>query len=103
MWSKWKFANEILPIILKDRIIWQWYVESFVWWANVIDKVTWNRIGNDSNKYLISLLKWMLKNKKTPYVNHDKYIKIKDNKSEYSNWLVWFTWFQLSYWAKFFW
>jgi len=45
----------------------------------------------------------MLKNKKTPYVNHDKYIKIKDNKSEYSNWLVWFTWFQLSYWAKFFW
>jgi len=57
MGSKARFAKEILPIILKDRKPNQYYVEPFVGGCNMIDKVKGNRIGSDSNKYLIALWK----------------------------------------------
>jgi len=57
MGSKNRHAKEILEIVLKDRHPNQWYVEPFVGGANVIDKVTGPRIGNDSHYYLIELLK----------------------------------------------
>ena len=56
MGSKARIAKYILPIILKDRKEGQWYVEPFVGGANMIDKVDGNRIGYDSNEYLIELL-----------------------------------------------
>lgn len=56
MGSKARIAKHILPIILRDRKEGQWYVEPFVGGANMIDKVDGNRIGYDSNEYLISLL-----------------------------------------------
>lgn len=56
MGSKNRIAKEILPIILKDRREGQYYIEPFVGGANMIDKVIGNRIGADSNKYLIQAL-----------------------------------------------
>jgi DNA adenine methylase len=56
MGSKARIAKYILPIILKDRKEGQWYVEPFVGGANMIDKVTGNRIGADSNKAVIDAL-----------------------------------------------
>ena len=55
MGSKNRIAKYLLPIILKDRKEGQWYVEPFVGGANMIDKVEGNRIGADSNEYLIAM------------------------------------------------
>jgi DNA adenine methylase len=57
MGSKARFAKEILPITLQGRTINQYYVEPFVGGCNIIDKVKGNKIGADSNKYLIALWK----------------------------------------------
>ena len=57
MGSKNRFAKELLPIILKDRVDGQYYVEPFAGGMNMIDKVTGNRIANDNNTYLIELWK----------------------------------------------
>ena len=56
MGSKNRIAKHILPIILKDRGVDQWYVEPFVGGANMIDKVDGNRLGADLNRHLIACL-----------------------------------------------
>lgn len=78
MGSKARIAKHILPIILKDRKEGQWYVEPFVGGANMIDKVDGNRIGYDSNEYLISLL-IELKNGWTPplFVSEEEWRDVK--------------------------
>lgn len=63
MGSKNRIAKHILPIILKDRIKDQYYIEPFVGGANIIDKVDGKRIGLDLNPYLISLFKGLQENK----------------------------------------
>lgn len=55
MGSKNRIANEILPIMLKERRERAW-VEPFVGGANLIDKVDGKRIGSDINPYLIDAL-----------------------------------------------
>jgi len=50
MGSKSRIANDILPIILKDRKQDQYYVEPFCGGLNVIDKVDGNRIANDKSE-----------------------------------------------------
>ena len=57
MGSKNRIAKHILPIILKDKRIDQYYVEPFVGGCNLIDKLGGRRIGSDNNKYLIAMLK----------------------------------------------
>ena len=56
MGSKNRIAKHILPIMLADRKPEQWWVEPFVGGANIIDKVDGNRIGADSDPYVISAL-----------------------------------------------
>ena len=51
-----RIAKHILPIILKDRKEGQWYVEPFVGGANIIDKVTGNRVANDMNGLVVLAL-----------------------------------------------
>jgi DNA adenine methylase len=84
MGSKARIANEILPIILKDRKLDQYYVEPFVGGANVIDKVIGKRIGGDSNKYLIELYK-KLQSGYTPieFISRADFYDIKMNKEKY--------------------
>ena len=87
MGSKNRIAKYLLPIILKDRKKGQWYVEPFVGGANMIDKVDGNRIGADSNEYLIAMWQGLQENKSRPYlIEKELYSKARDlfNKSEYS-------------------
>ena len=55
--SKNRYAKYLLPIILKDRLPNQHYVEPFVGGANLIDKVQNPRIGSDIDENVIVLLK----------------------------------------------
>lgn len=55
MGSKNRIAKYILPIMLKERGNRVW-VEPFVGGANLIDKVSGDRIGADNNPYLIQAL-----------------------------------------------
>lgn len=66
MGSKSRIAAEILPIILKDRTPEQYYVEPMVGGANVIDKVTGNRLAADKSKYLIAMWKGLQEDKERP-------------------------------------
>lgn len=66
MGSKNRIANEILPIILKDRKENQWYIEPFCGGLGTFDKVNGNRIGADKNKYLIAMWKGLQDNRDKP-------------------------------------
>lgn len=103
MWSKNRIAKYLLPIILKDRKEWQWYVEPFVWGANMIDKVDGNRIGSDFNEYLIKALKLIQENPyNIPDIITENYYKELQQKKEV-DWITGFVWFAMSFGWKFFW
>lgn len=103
MGSKNRIAKHILPIMLKGREDGQYWVEPFVGGANMIDKVIGNRIGADSNKYLIALLRRLQSNHELPaFVTKSEYTKVKDNKSEFDDWYVGYIGFLFSFGAKFF-
>ena len=103
MGSKRKIAKEILPIILKDRVFDQWYVEPFCGGCNSLDKVSGNRIASDNNKYLIALLKKMQEdNIEFPFIGEKEYQEIKNNKDNYPDWILGYVGFQLSFGAKWF-
>lgn len=104
MGSKAKHAKEILPIIMKDRKPEQWYVEPFVGGANIIDKVDGNRIGADTNEYLIAFYQYAQSAESIPEVKIDsnEYKKISTNKASYPAWYVGLVGFCYSYGAKFF-
>jgi DNA adenine methylase len=59
MGSKNRIAKYILPIMLKGRKESQYFVEPFCGGCNSLDKIANPRMGNDSNKYLVALLKEM--------------------------------------------
>jgi len=79
MGSKSRIAKHILPIILQGRTDNQWYVEPFVGGANLIDKVTGNRIGADIHPHLILALKLIRDNPDSipPIITEDYYAKLK--------------------------
>lgn len=83
MGSKNRIANEILPIILKDRKPNQYYIEPFCGGLGTFDKVTGNRIGIDKNKYLIAMWKGLQENKDKPLeISKELYSKAR---VEYNN------------------
>ncbi|AGO47991.1 DNA methylase [Cellulophaga phage phi12:1] len=103
MGSKNRIAKQLLEVILPHRLPGMTWVEPMVGGANMIDKVDGERIGADSNKYLISLLNEMTKpGFKSPEINEKKYKDIKDNKDNYPLWVVGYAGFQLSFGGKWF-
>ena len=88
--NKNRIAKFILPIILEHREENQYYIEPFVGGANLIDKVSGNRIGSDNNKYLISFYK-SIQNKWLPpnRITREEYKYIKENKDEDFNLTLW--------------
>jgi len=74
MGSKNRIANSILPIILKDRNVNDYFVDVFAGGMNLIDKVKGKRIANDKNKYLISMWQGLKDNRNRPYtISRDLY------------------------------
>ena len=71
MGSKARIAKHILPIILKDRVEGQWYVEPFVGGGNAIQDVTGNRLASDFNRSVIKAIKF-IRDKVTP-ASEDEY------------------------------
>lgn len=102
MGSKARIAKHILPIILKDRKDGQWYVEPFVGGANMIDKVDGNRIGADSNKYIIAMWQELQKDVKPIMIDKSHYSHIKNNKDLYDDWVVGWAGVACSYSGKWF-
>lgn len=103
MGSKNRIAKHLLPIMLAERKPEQCWVEPFVGGANMIDKVGGNRIGNDSNKYLIALLREMQKDGfEAPIVSKEMFEDMKINQNSYKEWELGFAGFQLSYGAMWF-
>lgn len=103
MGSKNRIAKYILPIILKDRKEGQWYVEPFVGGANMIDKVSGDRIGADNNEYLIALLIALQNDIEVPNnINKKIYDDVRLNKDKYDKWYVGMIGFGYTYSAKWF-
>lgn len=102
MGSKNKLAKYLLPLILKDRLPDQWYIEPFMGGANMIDKVDGNRLGNDKHYYLIEMWK-ALQNGWIPPTDISKeyYNEIKKNYNKYDPALVGFVGFLCSFGGKF--
>ena len=104
MGSKNRFAKELLPIILKDRVKGQYYIEPFAGGMNLIDKVEGNRIANDIHTELIEMWKALVYDLWKPPLNVSKelYKEVKSEKQNYSKKLVGWIGFLCSYSGKYF-
>lgn len=102
MGSKNRIAKELIPIIKIQPN--QWYVEPFVGGANMIDKIQHPlKLGADSNKYLIALLKYVQDNNQLPaFISKEEYTKVKNDKDSYPDWYVGYVGFICSFRGKFF-
>lgn len=101
MGSKNRIAKHILPFMLAERKPEQFWVEPFVGGANMIDKVSGNRIGNDSHEFLIALL-IAIRDGYIPPTNISKemYYAIKTSPTDYPKELVGFVGFLCSFGGK---
>lgn len=91
--------------MLKHRKEGQWWVEPFVGGANMIDKVDGNRIGADSNEYLISLLQHCekgLSSELPDKISEEEYNHIKNNIDQYEDHLIAHCGFNATFGAKWF-
>jgi DNA adenine methylase len=103
MGSKSKHAKDLLPIILSNRKPNQVYVEPFVGGANMMDKVTGDRIGSDVHNYLIKTYTAITNGWIPPKdISEELYKDIQHNKDNYPPELVGYVGFQLSYAGKWF-
>lgn len=105
MGSKNRYAKEIISIMTPfiDKL--GCYVEPFCGGCNVIDKISdVRRIANDSNRYLIALLKHISIHdmpKPSIHPTEDQYKHVRDHKDSYPDWFVGYVGFN-SFGAKFF-
>lgn len=103
MGSKAKISKYILPIILKDRQPGQWYVEPFMGGCNTLCEVDGNRIGNDSNFYVVEMFKALASGWHPPVsISENEYNEIKNKKDAFPKELVGFVGICLSFGAKWF-
>ncbi len=106
MGSKARLSKDIAPIInklIKDNNI-RTYIEPFVGGANMIENIKCeNRLGSDSNEYLIALWKGLQSGWKPPReLSKELYEDIKNNKHKYDKSLVAVAGFCATYNAKWF-
>ena len=85
MGSKARYAKEILPIILKNRTLEQWYIEPFAGGMNMIDKVQGNRIANDLSSPLIAMWEALVYGNWEPpvFVTKEHYKEVRELKTKY--------------------
>lgn len=107
MGGKTRIAKEILPLILADRKEGQYFVEPFCGGCNVTDKVSGNRIANDSNEYLIATFKGLMSGEKYPeQIDRELYNDVRDcfraGSDKYDLGFMGWVGFMASYRGKFF-
>lgn len=103
MGNKRRICKEILPIIIENKKVNQYYVEPFVGSASIIQEIFGLRLGSDNNYYLIELLKAIQNNWIPPSIVTEKqYSDIKLDKEKYPPELVGFVGFCCSFGGKFF-
>lgn len=102
MGSKARFSKEILPIILKDRRLEQWYVEPFAGGMNSICGVEGNRVANDIHYYLIEMWKKLTDGWIPEKISKEDYIEVRNNREKYPPYLVGWIGFNCSYSGKWF-
>lgn len=102
MGSKNAIAKEIIPIMETVRNGRTW-VEPFVGGANMIDKITGKRIGNDLNHYLIAMWKALQNGWEMPdFISEAEYKDLQNNKDNRPPELVAFVGFNTSFGGKWF-
>jgi DNA adenine methylase len=88
--NKSRISKHILPIILKDRLEGQFFVEPFVGGANIITLVDGFRIASDYNKHLIDFYKSLQEGWLPPLrITKDEYNDIKLNQDRDSRMTIW--------------
>lgn len=103
MGSKARYAKYLLPIILKDRKPGQWYVEPFVGGGNVLHLVDGNKLANDSNGYVISMLEAVSNGWAPPSsITEEEYNKARINRFDMPKFEVGFIAIGASYSGKWF-
>lgn len=103
--SKNRISKYIAPIIQSyvDQGC-DGYLEPFVGGANMIDKIICDtKIGSDIDKYVIAVLQGLQNGKEPPKeVSRELYNNVKYNKERYSDFLVGYIGYELSFGAKWF-
>lgn len=102
MGSKARFSKEILPIILKERLADQYYIEPFAGGMNMICNVGGPRIANDINYYLVEMWRALINGWVPPQVTKQEYQDIRQNKEKYPPFIVGWAGFNCSYSGKWF-
>lgn len=109
MWylgGKNRLSKHLIPIIesyMNETT--SGYIEPFVGGANIIDKIKCNnKIGYDSHKQLIELLKYSQTNYDDipDIISEDEYKEVKNNKGNYDDWYVGLVGFCSTFGAKYF-
>jgi DNA adenine methylase len=101
--SKRRIANKIINYIELEREHNSHWVEPFVGSCSILAKAKGKRIGSDINKQLIAMFK-ALQNGWIPpdEVTEDDYNNIKNNQTDFSDYLVAFVGFGCSFGGKYF-
>mgnify|MGYP002514754363 CR=1 FL=1 len=103
--SKNRLSKHLAPIIQSyiDKGC-KGYLEPFVGGANMIDKIECNnKIGSDVDKYVIATLQGLQDGVEPPKeVSRELYDEVKNNKDDYSDFLVGYIGYEMSFGAKWF-
>ena len=103
--SKNRLSKYLAPIIQSyvDKGC-KGYLEPFVGGANMIDKIKYNnKIGSDIDKYVIATLQGLQDGVEPPKeVSRELYDEVKNNKDNYSDFLVGYIGYEMSFGAKWF-
>ena len=103
--SKNRLSKHLAPIIQSyvDKGC-KGYLEPFVGGANMIDKIECNnKIGSDVDKYVIATLQGLQDGVEPPKeVSRELYDEVKNNKDNYSDFLVGYIGYEMSFGAKWF-
>jgi len=105
MGSKNRISKDLAPVIQSYVETSDGYLEPFVGGANMIDKIQCgNKIGYDSHRYLIALLKKVqISIDDIPdIISEEEYRTVKENKDSYEDWYVGLVGFCATFGAKWF-
>ena len=102
MGSKNRIAKYILPIILKDRGINQWYVEPFFGGGNSMQHVEGKRLGGEANFFIASMWNKLINGWTPETITREQYQYIKNTDDPIDEHVIGWTATACSYSGKWF-